>query len=174
MNGLMSWLVCLVLLKDYTISVTSENSENLNNETQSNGTYWQTISSCMNRQSKLLAHCVMKESLHRLDEAISSNGTWQLNDYVSLKKNEEWKPIVLEARAMRTPYGQIVSRVGDLLTSRSLQFTFPTTDDGDQREGRYYGSSSNIVMGKTCALSISFGTQISSYFWQDARRSIKE
>lgn len=149
MRGLMSWLVCLVLLMDYTTSVTSERSNNPNNETQSNGTYWQSISSCMRRQPKFLAHCVIKESLHRLDEAISSNETWQLNDYVSLKRNEEWKPIALDARAMRTPYGQIVSRVGDLLTSRSLQFTLPPSDNGDQREGRYYGSSSNIIMGIT-------------------------
>lgn len=163
MSGLMRWLVCLVLLMDYTISVTSENSDNLNNETQSNATYWQSISSCMNKQSKLLAHCVIKESMNRLDEAITSNETWQLNDYVSLKKNEEWKPIVLEARAMRTPYGQIVSRVGDLLTSRSLQFTLPPSDDGDQRQGRYYGSSSNVIMGMTFVVSISLGIRINSY-----------
>lgn len=127
------------------MSMSSENSENNNNNnvTQTNGTYWQSIANCVNRHSKLLPYCVFRQSLRRLDDAISSNETWQLNDYVSLKKNEDWKPIVLQARAMRTPYGQLLSRVSDLLMSRSLQFTLPPHDDdgSEQREARYFGSS---------------------------------
>lgn len=150
MSVLKSWIVCMIFLMDYTRTVTSEHSENLNNnnDTLSNGTYWQSIAKCLNKPSKLLTHCVFKRSLHRLDEVISSNQTWQLNGYVSLRKNEDWKPIVL-GRAMQTPYGQILSRVNDLLTSRSLQFTIPTIDDGEQREGRYYGGNggSSIAMG---------------------------
>lgn len=133
---------------DYTISVTSEYTSEKNNATQSNNTYWQSIANCLNKQSKLITFCVFEQSLHRLDDAISSNETWHMNDYVSLKKNEDWKPTVLEARAMRTPYGQIMSRVSDLLTSRSLQFSLPTNDDGYHREGRYYGSgNSGLAMG---------------------------
>lgn len=166
---------------DYMSSAISENSENLNNNnaTQSNATYWQTIANCMNKPSKLLTHCVFKQSLHRLDEAISSNDTWQFNRYVSLKKNENWKPIVLEGRAMRTPYGQMFSRVSDLLTSRSLQFTLPPIDDGDRREGRYYGSggsgSSSSIMGMSFVASIFFFIFYFIYFFfrQAARRSIR-
>lgn len=159
MNGFKSWLICLAFVMDYTVSVTSENSENINNNnvTHSYGTYLQSIVHCVRKQSKLLPYCVFKQSLRHLDNAIASNETWQLNGYVSLKKNENWKPIVLEARAMRTPYGQILSKVSDLLTSRSLQFTLPPHDDDDRREGRYYGSdggSHGIVMGMSFDASI--------------------
>lgn len=154
MSALKSWIVCLIFLMDSTRSVTSRNSEhlNINNATLMNGTYWQSIANCLKKPPKLLTHCVFKRSLHRLDEVISSNQTWQLNGYVSLKKNEDWKPIAL-GHAMRTPYGQILSRMSDLVTSRSLQFTIPTIDDGDRREGRYYGGNdkSSIAMGMSLA-----------------------
>lgn len=144
------WLVCLVFLLDYTNSVTGEISENNSRiASHTNDTYWLSIANCVNRQSKLLPYCVFKQSLHRLDEAISNNETWQLNSYFSLKKNEDWRPTVLEARMMRTPYGQLMSKFSDLVSSRSLQFTMPSDDDADLREGRYYGSGGNkYEMGK--------------------------
>lgn len=146
MSVLKSWIVCLIVLMDYTISVNSEYTSEKNNATQSND--WQSIVNCLNKQTKLITFCVFEQTLHRLDDAISSNETWQMNDYVSLKKNEDWKPTVLEARALRTPYGQIMSRVSNLLTSRSLQFSLPTNDDGNYREGRHYASgNSGLAMG---------------------------
>lgn len=156
MRGLKSWLVCLAFVMEYAVSVTSESSEQTdNNATQLNGTYWQSIANCMNKQpSKPLPYCVFKQSLHRLDDAIASNETWQLNGYVSLKKNEDWKPIVLGARAMRTPYGQLLSRVSDLVTSRSLQFTLPPNVDGGWRQGLYYGSTGS---SHGAAMGMSFG-----------------
>lgn len=180
MSALKSWLVCLVFLMDYTSAVTSENSEN-NNSTQLNSTYWQSIASCVKKQSKMLTYCVFKQSLHHLDEAISSNETWQLNGYMSFKKNEDWKPIVLEARAMRSPYGLIASRLGDLLMSRSLQFTLPPpNDDGDQREGRYYGgssgSSSSMGMSRSSNqfwLRESNSMSLFIFFCQGERRNIR-
>lgn len=175
MSALKSWLVCLVFLMDYTNSVTSENSEN-NNSTQLNSTYWQSVANCVKKQSKMLTYCVFKQSLHHLDEAISNNETWQLNGYMSLKKNEDWKPIVLEARAMRSPYGQIVSRLGDLMMSRSLQFTLPPNDDGDQREGRHYGgnSGSSAYMGMSFVKAIqASGIQSLRFFLSGRKKKHK-
>lgn len=149
---------------DYTFSVASENNET--NATQTNGTYWQTIVNCMDKRSKLLTYCVFKQSLRRLDEVIYSNETWQLNSYVSMKKNEGWKPIELEARAMRSPYGQIMSRISDLLTSRSLQFTLPQNGNGDRREARSkyaFGSGGNGAGSSSIAMGMSMLPSISSH-----------
>lgn len=164
-------LVCLIFFVDYTITAPSENSainstdELINrNITKSNGTsYWQTMLNCANKkQSNGWTYCVFKQSLTQLDKVIANNETWQLSDYVSLRKNANWKPLEFERRSIQTPYGQIVRRLCDLVMSRTVKFSIPSNDDENgnddvdgvvdeqQRQGRFFNSENvdNAVTGR--------------------------
>lgn len=160
-------LVCLILFVDYTITAPSENSAMNSTDELTNKnitkSYWQTMLNCANkRQSNGWTYCVFKQSLTQLDKVIANNETWQLSDYVSLRKNANWKPLEFERRSIQTPYGQIVRRLCDLVMSRTVKFSIPSNDDGDgdvdgdavvdgqQRQGRFFNSENadNAVTGK--------------------------
>lgn len=50
-----------------------------------------SVRHCTKKQPKVLAYCVLKQAIVSMDRAMESNTTWHINDFLSMKKNVEWK-----------------------------------------------------------------------------------
>lgn len=113
---------------------------------------------CTKKQPKVLASCVLKQSILSIDGAIKSNATWHINDFLSIKKNADWQypaELIDDARpqnhnadgesgrnrqssdATKNIYSRFLSKTADLLRSRTLEFSIPP-DDLMQRTGRSF------------------------------------
>lgn len=149
-------IILILFLLEYSnqVSIASENSEIGIDKTG----YLQEIGHCLNKQSNALPRCIFKHALHRLEQIIENNDTWQLTDYVALKKNSDWKPVELEARDSKNLLSAIMGKLSDLLTSRSLQFSIPNEQ---QMEGR---SKHSYMSGIGSISSTGGGTQTGMTF----------
>lgn len=125
--------------------------------------YWKSLSECFKIPSNRFSHCVYKSSIQTLDTVIDSNETWHFTDYIALKKNFNWQPTRLEARELQSPIDFVITKLSDLLTSRSLQFTWPNDHKSD-RKGRY-------SLGGAVADSVGVGKQV--YFTKNQCQTIK-
>lgn len=131
-------IVLLMLLKPSTqISISNGiNSENPPIETTNRTGCIKPFGQCFRKSPNALVTCAIERALNNVDCLIASNATWQLNEYISLKKNTDWKPIEHEARQQRSMFESIMDKVGDLVTSRSVQFIIPDDDDVTTAEDR--------------------------------------
>lgn len=75
-----------------------------------------------------MANCAIERTLTNMDCAIASNTTWRFNDYISFKKNLDWRPIDIERRTEPNMLATFLDKLLDLFTSRSIQFTLPDSD----------------------------------------------
>ncbi|XP_031624333.1 uncharacterized protein LOC116341395 [Contarinia nasturtii] len=74
--------------------------------------------------------------MNNIECFISSNKTWHLNEFISLKKNDDWKPTEIEARHDQSLFEAVLSKLSDLIASRSIQFSMPQNVDDMSPEGR--------------------------------------
>lgn len=129
-------LLLLVFIKQSTqISISSEtsSSEVSTSEMPSlNQTgCLKTIGQCLRSQPQSLITCAVENTLNNLDCAIASNSTWQLNNFISLKKNSDWKPIEFEGRSDESITDTVMNKVSNLIASRSIQFNIPEEEEED-------------------------------------------
>lgn len=124
-------IVFLMLLKSSTqISISNGiNSENQPIETTNRIGCIKTFGQCLRKSPNALVTCAVERALNNVDCLLASNATWQLNEYISFKKNTDWKPIEHEARQQRSMFELVMDKVGDLVASRSVQFIIPDGDD---------------------------------------------
>lgn len=124
-------IVLLMLLKPSTqISISNGiNSENRPIETTNRTGCIKTFGQCLRKSPNALVTCAVERALNNVDCLIASNATWQLNEYILFKKNTDWKPIEHEARQQRSMFESVMDKVGDLVSSRSVQFIIPDGDD---------------------------------------------
>lgn len=113
--------IMFLLEQSIQIATSSENSEIGSDQTG----YVSSIQHCFNKKPKMLAQCMLKHVVLTVEHALASNDTWHLNEYVSLKKNPDWKPVEIEAREYQNVFSVILKKLSDLLMSRSLQFSIP-------------------------------------------------
>lgn len=104
-------------------------SENPPIETTNQTGCIKTFGQCLRKSPNALVTCAVERALNNVDCLIASNATWQLNEYISFKKNTDWKPIEHEARQQRSIFESAMDKVGDLVASRSVQFIIPDGDD---------------------------------------------
>lgn len=92
---------------------------------------------CTKKQPKVLAYCLLKHSILSMERAIESNNTWHINDFVSMKKNMDWKPVelvqeidnnVVDNASNSTIYNTFLRKATDLLRSRTIEFSIPQGD----------------------------------------------
>lgn len=124
-------VVLLMLLKPSTqISISNGiNSENSPIEATNRTGCIKTFGQCLRMGPNALMTCAVERALNNVDCLIASNATWQLNEYISFRKNNDWKPIKHEARQQRSMFESVMDKVGDLVASRSVQFMIPDGDD---------------------------------------------
>lgn len=133
-RGIIILLVFLELSTQISISQNEINSESALplpppiTSTNQTGCF-KTIGQCFRQSPKALAQCAFEHAINNMDCFIASNSTWQLNEYISLKKNTDWKPIELEARQHQTLFEMVFKKFSDLIASRSIQFNIPNDDD---------------------------------------------
>ncbi|XP_055299419.1 uncharacterized protein LOC129566995 [Sitodiplosis mosellana] len=95
-----------------------------------------TIGQCFRQRPNELVACGLEHAMNNIDCFIASNNTWQFNEFISLKKNADWKPSEIEARHDQTMFESVLSKLSDLIASRSIQFSVPTQNELLAAEGR--------------------------------------
>ena len=88
-----------------------------------------TIGQCFRQRPNELVACGLEHAINNIDCFIASNNTWQFNEFIALKKNADWKPSEIEARHDQTIFESVLSKLSDLIASRSIQFSIPPQDD---------------------------------------------
>lgn len=104
-------------------------SSALDSEQSSNQTgCLKTIGQCLRLRPNDLPACAIEHALNNMECLIASNKTWHINEFVSLKKNDEWKPTQVEARQDQSLIESAITKVSDLIASRSIQLSMPQGD----------------------------------------------
>lgn len=74
----------------------------------------------------------MEYALSKIDCLIASNETWHLNDFIAVKKNDDWEMSShseIESRQEQTPVQMFVNKFDDLASSRSIELALPRIYD---------------------------------------------
>lgn len=129
--------VLLLLLCYLQSSLSQENNSEIG--------FMSSVRHCAKKQPKVLAYCLLKHSILSMDRAIESNSTWHINDFLSMKKNAEWKPVepvqeVRENGGDHNIYGVFMQKASDLVRSRTFEFSIPSVETG-MRSGRLFGET---------------------------------
>lgn len=95
-----------------------------------------TIGQCFRHRPNELVTCAIEHGMNNIECFILSNKTWQINEFISLKKNVDWKPTEIEARHDQSLFEMVFSKLSDLIASRSIQFSMPQNVDDLMAEGR--------------------------------------
>lgn len=85
------------------------------------------------RQSDVLP-CVKRQIARNLQEAVQSDTTWPITDYLSIRKDQEWKDNTVNNATELTPDEQIIQGIQDFVRSRSLQIKF-VADEANEIQG---------------------------------------
>lgn len=119
-----------------------------------------TIGQCLRLMPNDLTTCAFEHAVNNIECLIASNATWHLNEFVSLKKNDDWKPSMeIEARQDQTLFETMLSKLGDFVASRTIQFSMP--QDELPAEGRVKSAVSGFdFSGLTNYVGSKFGTGI--------------
>lgn len=134
--------------------LTTTSSPSLSSQT---GCNFKTIGQCFRLRANELGTCAMEHALNNMDCLIASNETWRLNDFITVKKNDEWQPpsssnTEIESRQEQTPVQMALSKVNDLISSRSIQFSLPGIFDllpeGRVKSGFDYAGLSGFAGNK--------------------------
>lgn len=137
-------LLMFVLIEQSTpFSISSEVHSELPSSTNETGCSFKTIGQCLRLRPHELGTCAIEHTLNNMDCFIASNRTWHINDYIALRKNEDWQPTEMHARQDQSTFEMVAGKLQDLITSRSIQFTLPENDEltpeGRVKSGFDYG-----------------------------------
>lgn len=136
------------------LATTTPSSSTLSNRT---GCNFKTIGQCFRLRPNELGTCAMEHALNNMDCLIASNETWRLNDFITVKKNDEWQSsspssTEIESRQEQTPVQMALNKVNDLVSSRSIQFSLPRIFDllpeGRVKSGFDYAGLSGFAGNK--------------------------
>lgn len=114
------------------------------------GCNFKTIGQCFRLRPNELSTCAFEHALNNMDCLIASNKTWRLNEFITVKKNDDWQPHTdIESRQEQTPVQMALSKFNDLVSSRSIQFSLPRISDllpeGRVKSGFDYGGLSGFA-----------------------------
>lgn len=135
-------------------TTTTTSSPSLSSQT---GCNFKTIGQCFRLRPNELGTCAIEHALNNMDCLIASNETWRLNDFITVKKNDEWQPpspsnTEIESRQEQTPVQMALSKVNDLISSRSIEFSLPRIFDllpeGRVKSGFDYAGLSGFAGNK--------------------------
>lgn len=116
-----------------------------------------TIGQCLRLMPNDFTTCAFEHAANNIDCLIASNTTWHLNEFISLRKNDDWiPPMEIEARQDQTPFEMMLSKLSDLVASRTIQFSMP--QDELAAEGRVKSAVSGFdFSGLTNYVGSKFG-----------------
>lgn len=89
---------------------------------------FKTIGLCFKMKPNEMATCALERAMNSMNCLIETNRTWQFNQFISLKKNDDWQPTEIEARQDQTLFESVLSKLSDLVASRSVQFSMPLSE----------------------------------------------
>lgn len=89
---------------------------------------FKTIGQCFKMKPNEMATCALERAMNSMNCLIETNRTWQFNQFISLKKNDDWQPTEIEARQDQTLFESVLSKLKDLIASRSVQFSMPLSE----------------------------------------------
>lgn len=129
-------IIAVVNLSHQATIAPDENQIESTPSTATATSYWISLKECLNKQSSRMANCIYQKSMIELEQAIESNDTWDVTNFLVLKKNENWHPSEqAQGRHLMNPIGAMVKRLSDLVASRTIQFVSSNgDDDGDDDE----------------------------------------
>lgn len=100
------------------------------------GCNFKTIGQCFRLRPNELGTCAIEHAMNNMNCLIASNETWHFNDFITVKKNDEWQPpsspsphTEIESRQEQTSIQMALSKFNDLVSSRSIQFSLPRIFD---------------------------------------------
>lgn len=136
------FLMFVLIEKSTQFSISSEVNSELPSSNQT-GCSFKTIGQCLRLRAHELGTCAVEHALNNLDCFIGSNKTWHVNEFIALRKNEDWQPTEIEARQDQSLFEMALGKLQDLIASRSVQFTLPQinelTAEGRVKSGFDYG-----------------------------------
>lgn len=118
-----------VLIKQSTqISISNgKNSETSSSSTNQTSCF-ETIGHCFLYKPNTMAKCAIQHALNSIDCFTDNNATWHFNEYITLKRNENWKRIKYDARNHPSLFETFFNKLINLFTSRSIEFSIPESD----------------------------------------------
>lgn len=149
--------VLILLICSLKSSLSHENSEI---------GFMSSVRHCSKKQPKVLAYCLLKQSILSMDRAIESNVTWQINDFLSLKKNVEWKPVELSPSSLSsvqstatatTTATTTVAATTDTAEVRSNGNSDATTNGDNNIYNMFLRKATDLLRSRTIEFSIPQG-----------------
>lgn len=118
-------------LSSPTTSTSSYSPLTASNQT---GCNFKTFGQCFQLRPNAFGTCAIEQALNNIDCFIASNDTWHLNEFIAVKKNDDWQSPAstqneIESRQEQTPIQMVLSKLNDLFTSRSIEFSLPRIVD---------------------------------------------
>lgn len=133
-------LVLMFIEQSTQFSILNETNSELpfgTTASQSNQTgCLKTIGQCFRHRPNEFVECAFEHAINNIDCIIASNKTWYVNEFMSVKKNDNWQPTDIEARHDQSFFESVLSKLSDLIASRSIQFSIPQSDDDSIAKGR--------------------------------------
>lgn len=140
------FLICVLIEKSTQFSISSEMNSELPSSNQTG--CLKTIGQCFRYRPDEVATCAIEHALNNVDCFIASNTTWHLNDFIALKKNDNWQPTEIQARQDQSLLEMVINKISDLIASRSVQFAVPQeelTAEGRVKSGFDFAGLSNFA-----------------------------
>lgn len=141
------FLIFVLIEQSTQFSISSEmNSESPPSSNQTG--CLKTIGQCLRLMPNELSSCAFEHAVNNIDCIIASNKTWHFNEFIVLKKNDEWKQNDVEARHDRSLFETLLSKLSDLIASRSIQFSIPQDElsaEGRVKSGFDYSGLTSFV-----------------------------
>lgn len=89
---------------------------------------FKTIGQCFKLKPPEMAACALERAMSSMNCLITTNRTWHVNQFITLKKNDDWAPTEIEARQDQTLFQSVLSKLSDLIASKSVQFSMPLSE----------------------------------------------
>lgn len=137
-----------VLIEQSTqFSISSEMNSELSSSSDQTGCL-KTIGQCLRLKPNDLPACAIEHAVNNIDCIIASNKTWHFNEFIALKRNDEWKRNDAEGRQDQSLFETLLSKLSDLIASRTIQFSIPQDElqaEGRVKSGFDYSGLTNFV-----------------------------